>query len=47
MKITGVGPKVAECVMLFSMKKADAFPVDVWIKRIMMIWMIMKIRCMA
>lgn len=35
MKLTGVGSKVAECVMLFSMGKSDAFPVDVWIKRIM------------
>lgn len=34
-KIKGVGSKVADCVMLFSMGKADAFPVDVWIKRIM------------
>ena len=34
-KIKGVGSKVADCVMLFSMKKSDAFPVDVWIKRIM------------
>ena len=33
-KIKGVGSKVADCVMLFSMKKADAIPVDVWIKRI-------------
>ena len=35
MKFTGVGPKVADCVMLFSMQKTEAFPVDVWIKRIM------------
>lgn len=35
MKLTGVGPKVADCIMLFSMQKLDAFPVDVWIKRIM------------
>lgn len=35
MKLMGVGPKVADCVMLFSMGKTDAFPVDVWIKRIM------------
>lgn len=33
--IKGVGPKVAECVLLFSCKKADAFPQDVWIKRAM------------
>lgn len=35
MKLMGVGPKVADCVMLFSMQKKDSFPVDVWIKRIM------------
>jgi len=35
LKFTGVGPKVADCIMLFSMQKYDAFPVDVWIKRIM------------
>lgn len=32
---SGVGPKVADCVMLFSMAKFDAFPVDVWVKRVM------------
>lgn len=30
----GVGPKVAECIMLFSMDFDQAFPVDVWVKRI-------------
>lgn len=34
-KITGVGPKVAECCLLYGFAKADAFPVDVWVKRIM------------
>jgi len=34
-KLMGVGAKVADCVMLFSMQKFDAFPIDVWIKRIM------------
>ncbi|MCQ4727304.1 N-glycosylase [Anaerotignum faecicola] len=33
--INGVGPKVADCVMLFSLKRSDAFPTDVWVKRIM------------
>lgn len=33
--ISGVGPKVADCVMLFSMGKYSAFPVDVWVKRAM------------
>lgn len=31
----GVGPKVADCIMLFSMEKSDAFPIDVWVKRVM------------
>lgn len=34
-KICGVGPKVAECCLLYGCKKAEAFPVDVWVKRIM------------
>ena len=34
-KIYGVGTKVASCVALFSLEKYDAFPVDVWIKRIL------------
>lgn len=33
MKIKGVGPKVADCTLLFSLKHFDAFPKDVWIKR--------------
>ena len=35
-KFKGVGSKVADCIMLFSMKKTSAFPVDVWVKRAMM-----------
>lgn len=34
-KLSGVGPKVADCIMLFSMGKTAAFPVDVWIKKAM------------
>ncbi|WP_251862001.1 DNA-3-methyladenine glycosylase [Clostridium sp. Marseille-Q2269] len=32
---SGIGAKVADCVMLFSMGKYSAFPVDVWVKRAM------------
>lgn len=35
MKIVGVGAKVAECTLLYGMGRMDAFPVDVWVKRIM------------
>ena len=34
-KFMGVGAKVADCIMLFSMTKHSAFPVDVWVKRAM------------
>lgn len=34
--LTGVGPKVADCIMLFStLKRFDVFPVDVWVRRVM------------
>ena len=33
---SGVGLKVADCVMLFSLEKMDAFPVDVWVKRVIL-----------
>ena len=35
MRIKGVGPKVADCVLLFGMYRTEAFPRDVWIKRVM------------
>lgn len=35
MEVKGIGEKVANCVMLFSLGYRDAFPIDVWIKRIM------------
>ena len=34
-KIKGVGAKVAECTLLYGFHKLSAFPVDVWVKRIM------------
>jgi N-glycosylase/DNA lyase len=32
----GVGAKVADCVLLFSLGKLEAFPVDVWMKRVLL-----------
>ncbi len=34
MEIKGVGPKVADCVLLFGLGFKEAFPVDVWIKKV-------------
>jgi len=34
-EIKGVGPKVAACAMLFGFDKTEAFPIDVWIKRVL------------
>ncbi len=31
--LPGVGPKIADCVMLFSLDRAEAFPVDLWVRR--------------
>ena len=35
MELPGVGGKVADCIMLFSLKKFNVFPVDVWVRRVM------------
>ena len=35
MQIKGVGLKVASCALLFGFNKTDAFPVDVWVKRVL------------
>lgn len=35
MRIRGVGPKVADCVLLFGYHRLDVFPTDVWIARAM------------
>jgi len=36
LSLPGVGQKVADCVLLFSLDKLEAFPVDVWMKRVIM-----------
>lgn len=33
--LPGVGPKVSDCILLFAFDKEEAFPVDVWVKRVM------------
>jgi N-glycosylase/DNA lyase len=33
MSVEGVGPKVADCVLLFAYGRQDAFPIDVWVRR--------------
>lgn len=35
MTVQGVGPKVAECVLLYGMHRLECFPMDVWMKRAM------------
>jgi len=36
LSLPGVGNKVADCILLFSLDKLEAFPVDVWVKRIVL-----------
>ena len=38
MSLNGVGEKVADCVLLFSLDKMSAFPIDRWIRRAMEDW---------
>ena len=33
--LSGIGEKVADCILLFGAGKMDAFPVDTWIKKAM------------
>ena len=35
MQNKGIGPKVASCILLFSYKRYDVFPIDTWVKKIM------------
>lgn len=30
-----MGPKVADCILLFALKRYEAFPIDVWVRRVM------------
>jgi N-glycosylase/DNA lyase len=33
LKIYGIGNKIADCILLFSLEKLESFPIDVWIAR--------------
>ena len=36
LSLSGVGPKVADCILLFSdLKRLEVFPIDVWVRRVM------------
>jgi len=36
LSLSGIGPKVADCILLFStLKRFDVFPIDVWVRRVM------------
>jgi len=35
LRFSGVGQKVADCILLFSLEQSNVFPIDVWIKRVM------------
>ncbi len=34
-KISGVGPKVAQCILLFGCHRLNAFPIDTWVRKVM------------
>jgi len=38
MALPGVGAKVADCVLLFSLDKLESFPIDVWVRRAIEEW---------
>ena len=35
LEIHGIGPKVAECILLYGMNRIERYPIDVWMKRVM------------
>lgn len=34
LSMPGVGPKVADCIMLFALRRFEVFPIDVWVRRV-------------
>jgi N-glycosylase/DNA lyase len=38
MECPGIGPKIADCILVFSLEKIEAFPIDVWVRRALADW---------
>ncbi len=38
MECPGIGPKIADCILVFSLEKTEAFPIDVWVRRALAEW---------
>lgn len=38
MTIRGVGPKVGHCILLYGFHRMEAFPMDTWMKKVMLTW---------
>ena len=38
MECPGIGPKIADCIAVFSLEKLQAFPIDVWVRRALGEW---------
>ena len=38
MECPGIGPKIADCILVFSLEKMEAFPIDVWVRRALAEW---------
>ena len=38
MELPGIGPKIADCILLHSLDKLEAFPIDVWVRRALQEW---------
>ncbi len=38
MEVPGIGSKVADCILVFSLDKLEAFPIDVWVRRALREW---------
>ncbi|MEG2348452.1 MAG: DNA glycosylase [Clostridia bacterium] len=37
LEVKGVGPKVADCILLFALGRKEVFPIDVWVERVMQV----------